>query len=189
MRRLRTTDPVASDQLRRCLYTTAEHLLSHLDEFWQMHKTQVDTCYDQRIETISFNISSGDTGELPSPYLFPFQNTSDAYFASMYDAGNLIVLGYLANASPTPTLSAAYRQQMMVHGASILASAAYQEAQCSPNSIVLSTLFPLKLLCLLSPSEEQKIMARNSLKNWGSPRGLTDAFEVVEPTYLDRSHG
>jgi len=107
----------------------------------------------------------------------------------MYDSGLLIVLGYLANASPTPSLSATYRQQMMVHGASILASAAYQEAQCAPNSVVLSTIFPLKLLCLLSPSEEQKIMARDSLRNWGSPRGLTDVFEVVAPTYLDRSHG
>ena len=107
----------------------------------------------------------------------------------MYDSGNLIVLGYLATASPTSSLSDTYKQQMMVHGASILASAAYQEAQCPPNSVVLSTIFPLKLLCLLSPSEEQKMMARNALHDWGSPRGLSDIFESVAPTYLDRGHG
>ncbi|TVY37654.1 hypothetical protein LSUB1_G004940 [Lachnellula subtilissima] len=69
----------------------------------------------------------------------------------------------------------------MVLGYSILASAVYQGAQCPPDSVILSTIFPLKLLCLLSPSKEQKTMAWNE--------GLSDIFESVAPTYLDHSHG
>ncbi|TVY37662.1 hypothetical protein LSUB1_G004941 [Lachnellula subtilissima] len=91
------------------VYTTAEHLSSRLNNFWKDYKAQVDLCYDQRIKAITSNTATIDSiSNFSLPYIFPFQNSSDAHFTSMYDSGNLIVLGYLAAASQTLSLSATY---------------------------------------------------------------------------------
>jgi hypothetical protein len=54
-----------------------------------------------------------------------------------------------------------------MHGASILASAAYCESLGVCNGVSFSMVFPRKLGCLLSPSEEQRILARSVLLKWG----------------------
>jgi hypothetical protein len=168
---------------------TAQHIYSRLEQFWQDHKAEVDPNYDQRIQALSVLVPSTEAIVPATSCFAPFQNSSDAYFTSMYDSGNLIVLGYLASASPTIELSDMYKRQMAVHCASVLASAAYQKAQDPSNGGSFSMVFPLKLLCLLSPSEGQRMMGRSALQNWESGRGLSAIFEVASPTYLDRSHG
>jgi len=189
MRRLRDKDPAASEQFRRNLETTAQQIHSSLEQFWLDHKAKVDPNYDQRIQALSLLILSTETIVPANSYVVPFQNSSDAYFTSMFDCGNMIVLGYLASTSSTTRMTNMYKRQMAVHCASVLASAAYQKEQDPSNGGSFSTVLPLKMLCLLSPSEEQRSVGRWALRNWESGRGLTDIFEITSPTYLDRSHG
>jgi len=76
----------------------------------------------------------------------------------------------------------------VIHGTSILASAAYCETLGALNGVNFSMLFPIKVVCLLSPSEEQRTMAREVLLKLGEERGLVDICQVAAPSYLDRSH-
>jgi hypothetical protein len=91
----------------------------------------------------------------------------------------------LATASDSPDV---FLWQMILHGASILASIAHHEAQGPTNNASFSMIFPVKLLCLLSPSETQRDIAREALTRWGESRGLTSACEIA-PSFMDRSHG
>jgi hypothetical protein len=186
MRKTRDSDPIKSEALRRHLDTTAKHLLSRLEEFWQEHKNEVDPDYDQRLQTISSNLTNKEDSHRPIPCTQQFKSTSDACFTSMYDAGKVITLGCLGAASLVPSL---YDQAIVMHGTSILTSAAYCETQGLFNSVSFSMVFPIKLVCLLSPSEEQRTLARTALLKWGSKRGVTDICKVAAPSYLDRSHG
>ncbi|RFU36251.1 hypothetical protein B7463_g107, partial [Scytalidium lignicola] len=186
MRSLQKDDPVKSDALARCLTNSVQHLLSQLDDLWQEQMPQIDPDYDVRFKALSSHVLNPHTSNQPLPYTTPFQNSTNAYFASMYDAGNIIALGCLAAASPTPQI---YKDKMIVHGASILNSAGYHQSQGCYNGGSFSMIFPVKLVCLLSPSEALRAMAQKSLLIWGSGRGLLDIVEIGEPSFLDRSHG
>ncbi len=106
----------------------------------------------------------------------------------MYDIGKVIILRVLAACSTTSTQSDEYGRAALRPGASILAAAAYCETQGQGN-VSFSMIFPLKTLCLLSPEEGQRVMARSVLLRWGEERGLVGMCKVAAPSYLDRSHG
>ena len=186
MRKLRDSDPSTSECLRRYLGITAKHLLHRLEEFWLHHKDEIDPDYDQRL----LRLGSHPAGDFqywePNPYMHPFKSCANAYFTSMYDAGMLIVLGFLGAASLVPN---SYSQAAVMHGATILASASFCEVQGLFNGVSFSMVFPIKLVCLISPSEEQKVLAQIALLKWGFERGLADICKVAAPSYLDRSHG
>ena len=186
MRSIRDESPAKSEVLRRCLGTTAKYLLSRLDDFWLEHKEEVDPDYDQRIQGISSYLANdkGDRQEILRTH--PFKSSPDAYVTSMFDAGKLIALGLLGAASLVPN---SYAPAIIVHGASILAAAAYCETQGLFNGVSFTMVFPIKLVCLLSPSVEQRTLAQHALLRWGSERGLDDICKMSAPSYLDRSHG
>ncbi|CZR68650.1 uncharacterized protein PAC_18549 [Phialocephala subalpina] len=183
MRKTRNSHVTTSESLRRYLETTASHILSQLDEFWQENKDAIDPDYDQRlIQTITSHSSNKVDGQQSIPFTSP----ANAYFTSMYDAGRFITLGLLEAASLVPSL---YNQAVIMHGASILSSAVYCETQGLFNGVSFSMVFPIKLVCLLSPSELQRSLAQDTLLKWGSERGLSGICKVAAPSYLDRSHG
>lgn len=186
MRRLREDDPVASETLRRDLGTTAEHIFRRLIEFWDEQKPIFDPDYNQRFEELAALIEEDETNQGFLPFIPPFRNSFAAYLASMYDAGSIIALSHLAAAS---LCSDVYKWQMILHGASILASVSYHETQGSINTASFSMIFPVKLVCLLSPSEVQRGIAQDALSRWGSQRGLLDICRGMEPSMEDRSHG
>lgn len=186
LRKLQQTNSTTSERLRRYLDTTAKHLLNRLDEFWQEHKDEIDLHYDQRIQEIALHIISQQGALQPVPYFRKFKSSPDAYLTSMYDAGKLIVLGFLRAASLVPD---SYIQSIVIHGASILASVAYCETQGLFNGVSFSMVLPIKLVCLISPCEEQRTLAQIALLKWGSGRALTGICGVAAPSYLDRSHG
>ena len=186
MRKLRETDSSTSECLRRYLGITAKHLLRRLEVFWQQHKDGIDPDYDQRIQRHDSHVASDLRCWEPNLSMHPFKSSVDAYFTSMYDVGQLIVLGFLGAASLVPS---SYSQAAIMHGASILASAAFCETQGLFNGVSFSMVFPIKVVCLISPSEEQRTLAQIALLKWGSGRGLEDICKVAAPSYLDRSHG
>ncbi|KAE9368866.1 hypothetical protein N431DRAFT_547735 [Stipitochalara longipes BDJ] len=193
MRKNAYSNPTKSGLLKRQLGIAANNLFSRLDEFWEDYKEDIDPDYDQRLQQISctstFITEDWFTPHhLPCSHHFPFKSASDAYFTSMYDSGKLIVLGFLASIS-TGTSWYNYNRDIVMHGTSVLASATYCETLGVFNGVNFSMVFPIKLVCLLSPSEEQREMAREVLLKWGEERGLLDTCQVAAPSYLDRSHG
>jgi hypothetical protein len=160
---------------------TARKLLGKLSKFWQNNVSVVDPNYYQRLHSVSIVAAEEDV----QPPL-PFKSSSNAYFTSMYDAGNLIALGFRGAAL---RVRSPYNRAIIMHGASIIAAASYCESQGLLNGVSFSMVFPIKLVCLLSPSEEQKIQAQDVLLKWASGRGLTDICTTAAPSYLDRSHG
>jgi hypothetical protein len=171
--------------LRRDLKITTQHIFKRLTKFWDEQKPQFDPAYDARIDQITTLIQDDETNQRSLSFTPPFVSSFAAYLTSMYDAGCIIALGYLAAASLCPD---AYTWQMILHGASILASVAYHETQGPINVASFSMIFPIKLVCLLSPSEMQRDIARDTLQRWGSKRGLADSCQMA-PSYFDRSHG
>jgi hypothetical protein len=194
MRQNSFSNPTKAESLRRQLSITAKQLLSLLDDFWQEHKQDIDPHHTRRLQAISLSTPSYllTEHEVELPWFsctqpFAFKSPSNAYITSMYDAGKLIVMGYLAAASSAPT-SHDYEKIAITHGSSILAAAAYCKSQAEAN-VSFSMVFPLKLICLLAPSEGQRRLARSVLLKWGEERGLADICQVAAPSYLDRSHG
>lgn len=186
MRSLRQDDPVKAEALARCLADSVSRILSQMESLWEEQKPRVDPDYDKRFETLSSYVLDLRSGDQPLPYTVPFKSSTNAYFASMYDAGCIIALGSLASASDA---SQFYADRMAVHGASILSSAEYHQSQGCYNGGSFSMIFPVKLVCLLSPSEPVRLMAQKSLLMWGAGRGLLDIVEIGEPSFMDRSHG
>ncbi|KAH8817128.1 hypothetical protein F5884DRAFT_778512 [Xylogone sp. PMI_703] len=186
MRASREKDILESEILAQCLTNTAQHILSQIHALWENQKLEMDPDYDTRLETLSSHLSNPLTSNQPPPYTIPFLSSTNAYFASMYDAGNIIALGCLAAASWTPEV---YLHQMAVHGASILNSAEYHQSQGCYNGGSFSMIFPVKLVCLLSPSESLRATAQELLLMWGRRRGLLDIVEIGVPSFMDRSHG
>jgi hypothetical protein len=186
MRQQRDKDPDKSEVIREYLSTKAQGLQNRLHHYWEENRDRVDPEYTFRIDAFSLISQDPTDSESPIPCMVPFQTTSDAYITAMYDAGNIIVSGYLAATSQNPQ---SYYRQMTIHGASILMAAAYHETQGLVKGGSFPMVFPIKLLCLLSPSETQKRMAQETLLRWGSGRGLTEIYEVATPSYQDQSHG
>ncbi|KAF8848301.1 hypothetical protein BDZ45DRAFT_733024 [Acephala macrosclerotiorum] len=183
MRKTRESHTATSESLRSHLHTAASHLSSRLDDFWKDNKDTIDPEYHQRL--IQATVSPSEI-EADGRQPIPFTSPAKAYFTSMYDAGKLITLSLLEAASLVPN---SYSQGVVMHGASILSSAAYCETHGLFNRVSFSMVFPIKLVCLLSPSEMQRSLAQDALLKWGSERGLEDICKVAAPSYLDRSHG
>jgi hypothetical protein len=188
MRKAQYSHPSKSQALRIGLATTAKRLNRRLDELWQEHMNEVDPNYDQRLQVISSHLvdNKDDNRSIPCTHYKKFKSSSDAYLISMYEAGKLITLGFLEAAS---LVLNSYKKGIIMHGASILTSAAYCETQGLLNGVSFSMVFPIKLVCLLSPSEQQRIRARNVLLKWGIEKGLADVCDVSAPSYFDHSHG
>jgi hypothetical protein len=186
MRNLQEKNPLKSEVLRRYIGSNAKHLLCRLGEFWENNKCEIDPNYDRRREEISSHLAEYEDREKQVVCKHQFQSPSNAYITSMYDAGRVITLGLMGAASLAPN---SYDRASIIHGSSILASAEYCEAQGLFNGGSFSMIFPIKLICLLSPSEEQRTLAQSVLSKWASKRGLADSCEVAAPSYFDRSHG
>jgi hypothetical protein len=181
MRKLREQDPVASELLRQKLETAAQQILSRLKQFRKDEWPHIDSDNGQRLK--------GDqdiVDRMPPHRTARSQNAFSAYLKMMYDAGNIIVLGQLAAASLTPQ---EHQLKMISHGDSIISSVAYHDSLDTLTSISFSIIFPIKIVCLLSPLNLQRVMAQNLLLKLGTKRGLVELCVAAAPTYMDRSHG
>ena len=180
-------DPWRSESIRVELFDRAQGILSQLDQFWTQHKLDIDPYYHRRVHA-NFSLreegspSIGDTLGASSGGL-PFRDSFRATFTAMYDAANICALRYLSATSSAPEK---YYQRMMAHAASILASVAYHEAQGPSSGGTFSMVFPVKIACLMSPSEEQRSSAREALFRWGSNRGVNDICTVCVPEIIGR---
>ncbi|KAH8773954.1 hypothetical protein BGZ57DRAFT_983527 [Hyaloscypha finlandica] len=143
----------SSGLLRRQLGSTAKRLLDRLHDFWTEYKEEVDLAYDQHLGEISSastftNKNWIEEHQVSSTQQSPFKSASDGYFTSMYDSGKIITLGFLATVAVGVTWYN-YNREIVMHGASILASAAYCESLGVFNVVSFSMAFPIKLVCLL----------------------------------------
>jgi hypothetical protein len=157
--------------LRRQLGSTSKRLPDRLDDFWTEYKEEVDLAYDKHLGKISSastftNKNWIEEHQVSSTQKSPFKSASDDYLTSMYDSGKITTLGFLATIAVRVNWYN-YNREIAMHGASILASAAYCESLGVFNGVSFSMVFPIKLVCLLSPSEEQRILARSVLLKWG----------------------
>lgn len=185
MRCLIFSEPERAQAIRRRLANTALTWKTSLHRFWDSEGFDIDPQYAIRLHALQ-PLDVFIPSVIEAEGSVPFLNAFSAYVTSMYDVGNIIVLGYLAAASLDSGL---LKKEMIAHGNSILLSASYQEEQGSLNGGSFSMIFPLKIVCLLSPSEAQRALAQDVILNWGTNRGLTDICTVAAPTYQDRSHG
>lgn len=172
MLKLRTKNPTASDAAKRNLGTQLQYILNRLNQFWERHKSEIDPNYDFRIK------SRVETGCCTT---IPFESVFAATFTSLYDSANIIACNYLASISPTPNT---YYWKATVHAASILSSIAYHESQGPKSGGSFSMLFPMRIVSLMSPSEEQKELAHETLVKWGKERGL-DGVSITRVTSLE----
>jgi len=180
-------DPSRSESIRVELFDRAQGILSQLDQFWTQHKLDIDPHYHQRIRTNSSlreegSPSIGDILRASSRGL-PFRDSFTATFTATYDSANIIALRYISTTSSAPEK---YHQRMTVHAVSILASVAYHEAQGPSSGGTFSMIFPVKIVCLRSPSEELRSYAREALFRWGSNRGVNDICTVCAPAIMGR---
>jgi len=183
MRELREQDPDASELLRQKLEATAQQIQSRFKQFREDELLYIYSDNGQRLKESSAMIRDDIADQSP---LHPSHNTFSAYLKMMYDAGNIIVLNYLAATSLTPL---EHQINMISHGDSIISSVAYYDSQDTLTSISFSVIFPIKIVCLLSPSNLQRTMAQNLLLKLGTKRGLVELCVAAAPTYMDRSHG
>ena len=172
MLKLRTKDPTGSDAAKSNFGTTLQHILNRLNQFWEFHKSEIDPNYDFRIK------SHVETGYCPT---IPFESVLAATFTSLYNSANIIAFTYLAPISTTPDT---YYRKATVHAASILSSIAYHESQGPTSGGSFSMLFPIRIVSLMSPSEEQKELAHQALVKWGEKRGL-DGVSITRVTSLE----
>jgi hypothetical protein len=182
MRKLREQDPVASEPLRQKLEAAAQQIQSRLKQFRKDEWPHIDSDNGQGLKGNQDDIAD----QMPLHRTARSQNAFSAYLKTMYDAGNIIVLSQLAAASLTPQ---EHQLKMISHGDSIISSVAYHDSQDTLTSISFSIIFPIKIVCLLSPSNLQRVMAQNVLLKLGTKRGLVELCVAAAPTYMDRSHG
>lgn len=180
-------DPSRSESVRVELFNRAQGILSQLDQFWTQHKLDIDPYYHRRVHANSSireegSQSIGDTLAASSEEL-PFRDPFRATFTAMYDSANIIALKYISATSSAPEK---YYQHMTVHAVSILASVAYHEAQGPSSGGTFSMIFPVKIVCLMSPLEELRSSAREALFRWGGNRGVNDICTVCVPEIIGR---
>ena len=180
-------DPLRPESIRVELFDRAQGILSQLDQFWMQHKLDIDPYYHRRVHANSSlreegSPSIGDTLGAFSRGLL-FRDSFRATFTAMYDSANIQALRYISATSSAPEK---YHQRMTAHAASILASVAYHEAQGPFSGGTFSMIFPVKTVCLVSPSEEQRSSAREALFRWGDNRGVNDICTVCAPEIIRR---
>jgi hypothetical protein len=175
----------ASKKLREEVIAQARRIISDLNRFWNQHKAQIDPNYDRRW-LCNLDVDLGHVCGSSTVYSTPFQSPFMATFTALYDTASMLGLRYLGAALGTPE---SYKNRITMHAESILAAVAYHESSGLFSGGTFNMVFPLKIVCILAPSESQRNIAQQALLTWGANRGVDDACRVAAPFYMERGRG
>ena len=160
-----------SDPLRYKAETQAQDLLTRLQTYWQECGNMIAPGYDYSsfAEKTNFESDSADWNietTVPITYRNPFVASS----ISMYDAATVLANGLAWQSGVGSTKL--YEQRIVIHCASILQAVMYHESQGPNSGGSIQMVFPLKVLCRVTPSNDQRRQAQLALRQWGEKRGV-----------------
>ena len=149
----------------------AQGLIARLQTYWQECGNALYPGYDYSyfVESTNFETDSSDwviKAKGPITYRDPFVATGVA----MYDAATVLAnaLVWESGASFTEL----YKQRIVIHCASILQAVAYHETRGPNSGGSIQMVLPLKVVCRVTPSDDQRRQAEIALRRWGEGRGV-----------------
>lgn len=149
----------------------AQDLIARLQAYWQECGNLIAPYYDYSsfAEKTNFESDSADwiiETTVPITYRNPFLASSVA----MYDAATVLAnsLAWQSSAGFTKL----YKQRIGIHCASILQAMVYHESQAPNSGGSIQMVFPLKVICRVTPSNDQRRQAQLALRRWGEKRGV-----------------
>ena len=163
----------------------AQDLIARLQTYWQECGNLISPGYDYSsfAERTNFETVSSDwiiETTVPITYRDPFVASSVA----MYDAATVLAnsLAWQSGAGFTEL----YKQRIVVHCASILQAAVYHESQGPNSGGSIQMVFPLKVICRVTPSDDQRQQAQIALGRWGDKRGVDG---ICDPRVIPEREG
>ena len=159
------------DQLRYNVEAQAQDLIARLQTCWQQCGNAIYPGYDYGsfVESTNFEIESSDwivEATVPITYRDPFVATSVA----MYDAATVLANALIWESGAGFT--ELYKQRIVIHCASILQAVVYHESRGPNSGGSIQMVFPLKVVCRVTPSDDQRRQAQIALRRWGERRGV-----------------
>ena len=121
-----------------------------------------------------------------APQSRTYRNIYAAIFSAVYHTANLIAFSYLLLVSP-PTDQ--HRDPLQFHAQSILLADTFIESSASPASIrgSLVMIFPLEIVGILGPLQEQRDYAMRKLQNWDREGKSSNMCRAMAPVFLENS--
>ena len=160
-----------SDQLGYNVEAQAQDLIARLQTYWQECRNVIYSGYDYSsfFEITNFETESSDwiiEATVPITYRDPFIATSVA----MYDAAT--VLAHALVCESGAGFTELYKQRIAIHCASILQAVLYHQSRGPNSGGSIQMVFPLKVVCRVTPSDDQRRQAQTALRRWGERRGV-----------------
>jgi hypothetical protein len=162
------------------LYTAAHNLSLELDAWWLQYISKVDGEAAQNESWVSFNEST-NLSHLGLTTLANVSNgrLSIASFA-LYHAANIRALSHLHFLSPSIAI---YEHRIKLHAQEVILANEFVKTNGDdivPGSgLMLSMLFPLKVVGLWSPSSQHKSYAVQQLRGWGQRKAGPDNMSTL----------
>ncbi len=149
----------------------AQGLIARLQSYWQECGNAIYPGYDYScfVEYTNFETNSSDwivEAKGPITYRDPYV----AIGVAMYDAATV-----LANALVWESgagFTELYEQRIVIHCASILQAVVYHETRGPNSGGSIQMVLPLKVVCRVTPSDDQRRQAQIALTRWGETRGV-----------------
>lgn len=169
---------------RQAVEDKAAHMISWLARFWEECGDTINYGYDYSrfLESTGFQADAKNwiVEEIMPAY---FQDTFAATSIALYDAGTIIAnaLAWESASSKSDT----NQQRIVIHCESVLSTVAYHESKGPRSGGTLAMIFPLKIVCRVTPSDHQRQRASNALHKWGSSRGVGGICGFVGPEKRD----
>ena len=174
-----------SDQVGYNVEAQAQGLIARLQTYWQECRNVIYPGYDYSsfVEISNFESASSDwiiEATVPITYCDPFVATSVA----MYDAAAVIANSLVLESGAD--FANLYKQRIVIHCASILQAVVYHESQGPNSGGSIQMVFPLKVVCRITPSDDQRRQAQVALRRWAERRGVDG---ICDPRVIPERYG
>ena len=174
-----------SGRLGYNLEAEAQDLIARLQTYWQEFGNVIYPGYDYSsfVESTNFETESSDWIIKPTvqiTYHDPFLATSVAMYDAATVLANALVLESVVGSTEL------YEQRIVIHCASILQAVAYHESRGPNSGGSIQMVFPLKVVCRVTPSDNQRRQAQVALRRWGERRGVDG---ICDPLVIPKREG
>lgn len=180
MRSMRERSHEAYEPTRRAVEDEAQRLISWLRRYWDECADTINLGYDHSrfVELSGFQADATDW-IVEETSMTHFEDTFAATNVAMYDAA--VVLANALAWEATSGDAGLYKQRIATHCASILAVVSYHEGRGVGSGGSITMVFPMKIVCRVTPSNHQRHLAEAALLKWGKSRGMDGIckFSVV----------
>jgi hypothetical protein len=182
IRALKETNPSASEAVRKELVRQTLILISRLSHWFSLYREEIfgDYEYSTSAETLDPNAAAQS-----STNIFSFLDSRNIIAIAYYDSAQILAQHLLSiSSSDSDTVSTCY-QLIKQHAASVLNIVGYHRSCGIQSGGSFIMIFPLKVICLVTPCEDQRRVASEALLAWGTERGLEGACRNAAPLHVD----